>query len=146
MPIARPPVSAVNVDSTRILYQYVVVPAGHTFLAGSAVAILPSVGSNHYFTLCGAQNHTSLFVGFLIADVHEGETAIVVAGRGSKVTPIVEGGIPLIPGEDVYLAMTAGMVTQADIPIETHTIAFRVGSAISDSELVMSTEFPIVGG
>jgi hypothetical protein len=87
-----------------------------------------------------------LFVGFLAGDVEDGGTAIVIVGRGSKVTPLVENGVPLIPNEDVFLAMTAGRVTQEEIPIETHTISFRVGSAISDSEVIMSTEFPIVAG
>jgi hypothetical protein len=146
MPIARPPVSSVNIDATRIYFPHVT--ATEHLDAGSAVAILPesTIGAGLHYALCGAQDYTNLFVGFLAGDVEDGGTAIVIVGRGSKVTPLVENGVPLIPNEDVFLAMTAGRVTQEEIPIETHTISFRVGSAISDSEVIMSTEFPIVAG
>ena len=145
MPIARPPLASISVDATRILYQNVTVPIGFTFLAGAAVAIVPDSGHQHY-ALCGAQAHTSLFVGFLTRDVAGGNNAIVYVGRGSKIIPLVEGDAPLIPGNDVYLSLTAGRVTQDNIPVDVHTIEFRVGSAVSATEIVLSNEFPIVEG
>jgi hypothetical protein len=59
--------------------------------------------------------------------------------RGSSVRPIVEGGVPLVPAEMVFLSATPGQVTQTP-PVGTGWFSIQVGVASSPTELIILTD------
>lgn len=110
-------------------------------LSGLAIRIVKNTVTGH-MVLCPAgalpNDKPQSFYGFLTG---AGGTGIVVAtGRGSIVTPRVEGSIPLIPDVDVYLARTPGYVTQDSDTSEDHA-QLRVGVAIDTTRIVLATDF-----
>jgi len=153
MPIARVPSAAFGVDSIPILYRGVVVPPGIPIPAGSAVAIINgggsigcsvgggSLGQGEEYVLCGALpgDHSNAFVGFMLHTTNPCEEGMVIATRGSRVTPIVELGAALIPEGDVFLSTTPGEVTQT--PPGGGARVLRVGFAASDVEIILVTDY-----
>lgn len=110
-------------------------------LAGHAVALVDVAGTPTFF-LCGANpvNRPELFIGFVeFASVVPGATT-VVSGRGSTLSPKVEGGGFLTVNSDVYLAATPGEVTQT-APLGPSQVIIRVGFATSPTTIVLTTDF-----
>jgi hypothetical protein len=68
-------------------------------------------------------------------------------GRGDRITPQVEGGVPLVAGESVFLALTAGEVTQTppNTTLNPTAVILRVGYAISTTEMLFNTDAVITG-
>lgn len=154
MPIARLPEQggvAENINAIFIKYPGIEVdPATGGLLAGEAVAIIPnpapSIGAaDLYFTRCGS-TPTGLptnFAGFCSIDAAPGTSPRIITGRGSKVTPVIEGGGMLTAGSDVFLAQTQGRVTLTPpepgmLPI--YLVSLRVGFAVSDTEMILTTD------
>lgn len=128
MPIAVPPV--VNTPtSTNVVLATVQIPAGPAFAAGSALAI---VGTEYQLASCTL--YAEQFIGFLRLSSDPGSTPSVTVGRGSKVTPIVEGSVPLTTGLNCYLSSTPGQITQTAPSSGT---ILRVGFAVSAQEMLL---------
>ena len=154
MPIARLPEQggiAENINVILIRYPGIEVdPATGGLLAGEAVAIIqnpaPSVGSpDLYFTRCGIlpTGLPTNWAGFCAMDAAPGTSPRLITGRGSKVTPVVTGGIPLGAGSDVFLSAVEGQVSPN--PPEPgmspfDLVSLRVGFAISDTEIILTTD------
>jgi len=147
-PIAYPPAagSSISSDSAKILYSDITVPAAPPLLLGAAVAVVDNGGSLE-FALCGAGPADNLdgFIGFMGANGVPGQTAAIITGRGSKVTPIVTGGGPLTIGNDLYLSTTAGEVSQTP-PAGSGVMTVRVANAISATVVVLTTDTRILIG
>jgi len=110
-----------------------------TFVPGDAVAIVDVAGTPT-IRLCGATAalRPDLFFGFLeVVGVLPG-SSIVITGRGSKVTPVIQAG-SLTINADVYLSTTAGKVTST-APTSTGATALRVGFAVSGTEMFLTTD------
>lgn len=91
---------------------------------------------------CGAHvsDDSVSHVGFFYA---LGPPIVITTGRGSTVTPHVQGGSPLIPGEDVWVSTTPGEVTQLAPTIPTMLsglLQIRVGVATSTTEMVLNPD------
>jgi hypothetical protein len=125
---------------TVILPRDVVIPSDATpYLQGVAVATR-LVGDTTEYCVCGAllADYADAFYGFLRHDGLSDQTALVITGRGSVVTPVVE--IPLIPDGAVFLSTIPGRVT----PVPPQNVAgarvIRVGTALTASTLVLITD------
>ncbi len=154
MPIARLPEQggiAENVNVIMIRYPGIEVdPATGGLLAGEAVAIIPNPGpsvgaADFYFTRCGIlpTGLPTNWAGFCAADAAPGASPRLISGRGSMVTPIVTGGVPLGAGNDVFLSSVEGEVSP--VPPEpgmspSALVSLRVGFAISDTVLILTTD------
>ena len=141
MPIARPPTSAAQEAINVALIRYPSVVAGVGGIqVGQAVAIL-MIGSQLQAVPCGSLpgGGAEQFAGFAAATTAPGSSVELIVGRGSLLTPIVEGAVPLVSGQEVYLAVTPGQVTQTSV-IGVGRINLRLGYAASTTELVLTTD------
>lgn len=138
MPIGRRASFATG-TATYVVNPNVVVPPGG-LTAGIAVALVNEDGTQVYRS-CGAlpDDYSDCFLGFLSLDVSGGGVAKVAVGRGSLVQPLVEGGVPLIPNQDVYLSPTPGRVTQSNVNVPTMR-RIKLGYAISTTQMVIVTD------
>ncbi len=89
---------------------------------------------------CSSTVHAANFIGFAIKSALLNDTVAVVSVRGSSIVPIVEGGVPLVPTNPVYLSATLGEVTQTPPPHGAGTVFVQVGIAASVTELVLITD------
>jgi len=115
-------------------------------LKGHVVAIIEIAGSP-YITLCGAvtaTGHPEQLFGVIDNVVPIGGST-VITGRGSLIVPYVEGGAPLVPDQDIFLAVTPGEVTQTP-PTGPGDAIIRIGFAISTTQAIwgldVRTEIP----
>lgn len=110
-------------------------------VAGHAVALV-DVGGIPTFFLCSANpvDRPDLFIGFILSPSIVPGATKVVSGRGSTLSPVVEGGGPLTVNSDVFLALTPGEVTQTPPSGPSHVI-LRVGFASGASAITLSTDF-----
>jgi len=155
MPIARLPEQggvAENINAILIQYPGIEVDISTGGLqAGESVAIIPnpspvSIGSpDLVFVRCGAlpTGRPTNWAGFCATDAAVGVSPRIITGRGSKVTPIVTGAIPLGAGSDVFLSSVEGEVSP--IPPEAGVspldlVSLRVGFAVSDTEIILTTD------
>ncbi len=145
MPIVRLPGGG-SQDAITVTLRDVHVPDGVTIPAGTAVAVTTG-DSGLEFALCGAgqNDHPHGFAGFALRTGNPNSLMTIITGRGSKVTPVVEGGGPMTPDTDVWLAITPGEVTQT-LTYEDEQVALRVGRAISTTEMILLTDARIVLG
>lgn len=122
-------------DPRGTLLTDVVVPAGG-IPAGSAVAI-----AGNEYALCGAflTDYADSFFGFVESERSPGKIAFVITRRGTIVTPRVEGSLPLIPNEEVYLSLTPGLVTQT-LNLQPGMNVIRVGVAKTSTTMVFITD------
>lgn len=106
----------------------------------AAVAVQMS-GLTRTIRLCGAMDidHPLAWTGFAIAGIALSASGTIITGRGSVITPLVEGSIPLVIDSPVFLAVTPGYVTQT-APSVTDSYVLRVGTAISTTQLVLTTD------
>ena len=109
-------------------------------MKGAAVAIVDDGGMKKIL-LCGANLYAHSFAGFSAGPVTSGNSGTIVMGRGSIVTPIVEGGVPFTVNQPVFLSSTPGEVTQT-APLAGFVL--RVGMAISTTQLVLLTDYAVV--
>ena len=142
MPIAPLPAStqSVHLNGVDILLTDVVVPDDGPYSVGWAVAVI-STDEGLRFAKCGAEvgDYPFQFVGFLGQTADPGAQAKVITGRGSKVTPTVEGGDDLVPNTSAYLSATPGEVTQT-APAGVGVANLRVGQAISTTVMLLTTD------
>lgn len=136
MPLAYRP-TAIVVKQAMTILPGVLTPVGG-LTAGTAVGIVLN-GPNKEYAPVGAGTNARTFAGFLLQSVAQGQSGIIVTTRGSIVTPLVEGGIPLVAGGEVWLAATAGRVTQT-APSGDGQYVLRLGHAISTTEMMVTTD------
>ena len=98
---------------------------------GLAVAITATGICACSNTVCG-----TMFTGFAMGNVTVGQPVAIMCMRGSLITPLLEGGIPLVPDAPVYLSGTLGRVTSV-VPTG---LVLRVGTAISPTQMVMVSD------
>lgn len=112
------------------------------FVLGHAVGLFDS-GGTKTFKLCGAITATQFpgnFYGFLHNLALSSPQ--VTTGRGSRVVPIVQFGVPLVPGNDVYLSTALGSVTQT-APSGLGQTVLKIGYAVSTTEIVIVTDYRV---
>lgn len=136
MPVAKSPPPPNSAGS----YAPAGVTAGETLLKGAAVAIVDD-GGVRKILLCGANLYAYSFVGFAAGPVTDGNSGTIVMGRGSLVAPVVEGGVPLVVNQPVFLAGTLGEVTQT---APGAGFVLRVGMAVSTTQMVLLTDYAVV--
>lgn len=109
-------------------------PVGQSQL-GAAVALVEESGQLTY-RLCGClpNQQPKQFLGFLVS---QDEGGVVSTGVGSIVTPVVEGGAPLVVGERVFLSQTAGEVTQTPPDNVAGAMILYVGVAVSTTQIAL---------
>lgn len=118
----------------------VVVPDLPGMVIGVAVSIRG--GGIPEFRLAGALSgdNGGTFYGFLANNGVAGQTASVITGRGSIVTPSVEGGVPLVVDQEVYLSRTPGQVTQTPPAGVSGARVLLVGVAISSTQIALLSD------
>ena len=133
MPIGRRP----PVNSSEGGFVLPGVPAGEEGIRLFTAVALIGVGGVPCFCECGATTHASDFYGFSRVGVSPGNPVFVVTMRGSEVTPIMEGGLPMVPGEPLYLSETPGELTHTPPSVG---MVIRVGNAFSDTKMTINTD------
>lgn len=113
-------------------------------LPGHAVALVDVAGTPTY-KLCGAEpvDRPDLFIGFVYSLSVVAGASEIVTGRGSTVTPIVEGGVPLVVNQNVFLSRTPGEVTQT-APIGPTDVMILIGFATSTTNIALMMDFRIL--
>tara|TARA_X000000950_G_scaffold288778_1_gene407325 strand:- start:902 stop:1402 length:501 start_codon:yes stop_codon:yes gene_type:complete len=117
-----------------------------TFGPGKAVGVIEEDGKET-FKLVGAWRDTGNphnFLGFQTNSLDNGTVRpIVITARGSVVkNPVVTGGVPLEPGEDVFLSIFVGEVTQNPAYFDLDgAVYYRIGYAVSANKLAISPDF-----
>lgn len=141
MPMILIPVLPAQINSSRTQYPDVSVPPGG-FPAGTACGIISVLGQLRLIAVGSLDNATS-FTGFLPSDIAVGNPVVLITGRGSIATPQVEGGVPLVPDQGVWLSLTPGFVTQTPPEPEDTPgleIVLRVGTALDTTRIFMLTD------
>lgn len=106
-----------------------------------AAVALTNDGTKATLVECGSTFLGGQFFGFsCVGAASAGSTLAVVTSRGSNVTPIVQGGIPLVPNGRVYLSTTPGEVTQTPPSLGTPSTFIQVGIAVTDTDMVLITD------
>lgn len=131
MPVAR----SSNAIGTGAYVNIPNIAASQPLGAGQAVGITP-IGE---LSLCSATTIGYTFVGFMFSAAATGAPTSVLSMRGSAITPVVEGGVPLVPGGKVFLSLTLGEVTQTP-PTGEGVTSVQVGIAISPTQFTLITD------
>ena len=143
MPIARKPSSQGGSvgNATTVKLSFVAKTALPT---GAAVSVVRDTVNNvTELVLANASaKDTSTAVGFVLQGVNAGDTAEIIVGRGSLVTPIIVGGAALVPNGNVFLSTVDGEVTQT-FPSPSGGAIFSLGKAISTTQMILTTDFMI---
>jgi hypothetical protein len=105
-----------------------------------AAIALTNDGTKATLVECGSRFNGDKFFGFACRDCPGGSSIAVVTSRGSNVTPIVEGGVPLVPNGRVYLSGTPGEVTQTPPSLGTPSTFIQVGIAVTETDMVLITD------
>ena len=80
------------------------------------------------------------YIGFAVYDASLGANVVITSARGSKVAPEVENGGALTPNQPVYLAVTAGKVTQDIASLGGYSL-LKVGFAITTTEMILKSDY-----
>jgi hypothetical protein len=116
---------------------------GETMLsAGQLVSLVDVGGSLKYVpTSCLESSYPTYFFGVVLEDAAQGQTVRVSTGRGSIVSPLVEGGVPLDPSKPVYLSLTPGRATQDLDSYPPGAIILKVGQAVTSTKMVLNNDY-----
>lgn len=116
------------------------VPGSYLGMAVKLVDVLGTPMIEPALALKSPVDSPQSFWGILKADL---PVPIVIAGRGSVATPVLEAGVPLVPNQDVYLSsVQPGAVTQA-IPQTSGVVMLRIGFALDAARIIMSGDFRV---
>lgn len=135
MPIGQAPFN--RPDATRVRYANAL--TAEPIALGHAVAIVDVAGTQRIYR-CGATTYPDQWAGFADQAAGVGVAIYVAAGRGSRVTPVVEGGGPLTVNQRVYLSMTPGEVTPTPVPRGPGVFTVPVGLAISTTQFTLLSD------
>ena len=117
---------------------------GETILPEGLVVSLISENGNLTYVPAGCldANHPQFFYGIVSEKAVQGDNTVLVSvGRGSIVVPLVENSVPLETGKQVYLSATPGRVTQDTAAIPNGKMVYRVGQAVSTTQMILNTDF-----
>lgn len=142
MPVGRTP-NLDKPDQKNVIIQNATLVESVGGSAGAAVAVVDNAGTPEY-KLCSCSMYASRFFGFLKDATSNGGKPVIIAGRGSTVTPIVEGGGNLTVGQEVFLSETMGEVTQT-APYGVSNRIVKIGVAISATQMILVPEMQIQG-
>ena len=106
---------------------------------GQAVALVDDAGTMKLLP-CSATTYAAAFVGFSDRTIVQGRIPLIT-NTGARVTPVVEGGVPLVPGNPVWLSTVAGQVTQTP-PNTQGARILKVGVAVSLTTIVIVRDSP----
>lgn len=107
--------------------------------ANAAVAVIND-GANIKIIECSRTVNAAQFTGFAASDALDGASLLVFVSRGVVVDPILEGAVPLILNQPVFLSSTLGEVVSG--PVESGVI-YQVGIALSPTQLSLNTDSKI---
>jgi len=140
MPIAFPPAQGGSSISDTLRVVLSGVTAAEVILAGQAIALVDDGGSP-VFRLCGDTPATygDSWIGFAYQDMNIGDNFSIITGRGSRVTPVVEGAVALVPETGVWLSATPGEVAQSPRS-GPGIVSLRVGTAHTDAEMFVAAD------
>ena len=120
-----------------------------TFGPGKAVGIVENDEAIEVFRLIGAfqdSGYPGSFLGFQTNALIGDETRpIVKTARGSRIEdPLVTDGVALIPGDDVFLSVVPGEVTQNPDHYDVGgSVLLRVGYAMSTNKIALVPDFRV---
>jgi hypothetical protein len=120
-----------------------------TFGPGKAVGIVEDANGVEVFRLVGAfqdSGYPQSFLGFQTnALVDDTTRPIVKTARGARVEdPLVTDGVALVAGEDVFLSVVPGEVTQDPQYYDMEGSVFlRVGYAMSANKIALVPDFRV---
>lgn len=86
---------------------------------------------------CSCTYKAAQFYGFLNAPAVVGNPPVIMVGRGSLVTPLVENDALLVPEGPIWLSGTPGRVTQT-CPVVGWTV--QIGHALTTTKMVLLTD------
>lgn len=142
MVFAHRPTASTALQASKILYTDATVPDGG-LLAGSAVGIRNENDQLVFFEVGSlAVDSPMSFIGFLSEAMEAGAKAKLVTGRGSVVTPKVLNGLPLAPGQQIYLSVVPGFVTQTPPDPDQFPGATLqpIGYAVTATTMIFNTD------
>jgi hypothetical protein len=135
MPIGQAPFN--RPDATRVRYDNAV--AAEIIAPGHAVAIVDVAGTQRIYR-CGATTYPDQWAGFADQAAVIGQAIYIASGRGSRITPVVEGGGPLTANQRVYLSMTPGEVTSTPVARGPGVFTVPVGLAVSTTQFTLLSD------
>jgi hypothetical protein len=108
--------------------------------AGTVVAVA-SVAGVRTLVICGAlpANSPQQFLGILAMDSVVGQSPQVFSNRGTRATPLVEGGGPLPLNVPIFLSLVPGRVTSIP-PGTLGSTILRIGESVSTTEIILLTD------
>ncbi len=112
--------------------------------ANAAVAVTND-GTDILISECSAFVNAAQFVGFAVSAVSAGDPLQIFSMRGISITPILEGDVPLILNEPVFLSDTLGEVRSAPVFASGKTF-LQVGVAVSTTQLSLNTDAKVTAG
>ena len=115
-------------------------PTRPVILKGTAVSALVQEG-NLVCQACSASVNPEQFYGFIEFDTVSGNLARIITERGAVFTPLVEGDVPLIPTQPIFLSNTEGRVTQVNV--QDLQYIYPVGFAVNESEMTLITDYRV---
>lgn len=134
MPIARLTGEA---QHTKNVIRVLDAEAGENISVGMAVAVVDVAGTKTIFR-CGASTYGLQFVGFADEAASVGDNLNIVTGRGSVVTPMVNG--VMAGNDDLFLSSVPGFI-EPNPPARGPGVFTRpVGHAISSTEMMLLTD------
>ena len=136
MPIGRRPA----VTSSGGIFVFPNTTASGAIRAGAAVALIDLVGAARLVE-CSSASSAGSFQGFAASTVADGDPVGVITLRGTLVTPILEGGGVLTPGQPLFLSGTIGEVTHTP-PASGYVL--RVGDVFSTTQMFLNTDVRII--
>ena len=135
--ISDPPDDAVvQSDMTDPETGGVVLPEGQVISLIDVDGVLTYVPAG-----CNADNYPEFFFGIVSQTTAQGEAATISVGRGSIVAPLVENDALLDTSKPVYLSTTAGRVTQDLDSLPNGDHVYRIGQAVSETQIVLNTDY-----
>lgn len=120
-----------------------------TFGPGRAVGIVENDEGEEVYRLIGAFQDTGFpasFLGFQTNVLKNNTThPVVLTARGSRIeNPAVTDGVALVAGEDVFLSVVPGEVTQDPKHFDlSGSVLLRVGYAINGTKLALVPDFRV---
>ena len=137
MPIGRrPPLT----DSSTINVLMTDGTAGVALSAGQAVGFEQVLGVQK--VVLASASDPDQFMGFARISAAEDANVVITTGRGSRVTPMVEGGGTLTVDEPVFLAVTPGAVTQDASTLVGYSV-LKLGRAITTTGMIFKIDYSV---
>lgn len=136
MPIGR----RQSVNSSGGIFVFPDTTASGAIREGAAVALISALGVARLIE-CSATSNGASFQGFAATAVADGDNVGVITLRGSRVTPILEGGGAMTVNAALFLSTTPGEVVHTPPP---SGYVLRVGDSYTTTAMFMNTDIRVV--